>query len=132
MDALLRAACFEGFRERRKDPTQQRERGGIGRSNVTRKKKEERHRGREGGRKGGRERLTHHTDGASHKTKMPPVHPGGGGGNRNNPRRELWTKDTDLVLRDLVLRSGEVDWNKIALAIEWDSGTVTPAECRER
>eukprot|EP00903_Cladosiphon_okamuranus_P011636 g10945.t1 len=54
-----------------------------------------------------------------------------GGGNRN-PRRELWTKDTDLVLRDLVLRSGEVDWTKIAVAIEWDSGTVTPAECRER
>lgn len=55
-----------------------------------------------------------------------------GGSSNRNPRRELWTKDTDLVLRDLVLRSGEVDWTKIALAIEWDSGTVTPAECKER
>lgn len=60
---------------------------------------------------------------------MPGYPPAGGNG---APRRELWTKETDLVLRDLVLRSGEVDWNKIALAIEWDSGTVMPAECKER
>lgn len=48
------------------------------------------------------------------------------------PDGELWTKDTDLVLRDLVLRSTEVDWVQIATAIEWDSGAVTPNECRER
>ncbi|CAN0266365.1 unnamed protein product [Hapterophycus canaliculatus] len=48
------------------------------------------------------------------------------------PEGELWTKDTDLVLRDLVLRSTEVDWEQIATAIEWDSGAVTPNECRER
>ncbi|CBJ32619.1 conserved unknown protein [Ectocarpus siliculosus] len=46
---------------------------------------------------------------------------------------ELWSRDTDLVLRDLVLRSSEeINWNQIATAIEWDSGAVTPSECRER
>lgn len=48
------------------------------------------------------------------------------------PTPELWTKDTDLVLRDLVLRSGDVDWTKIAMAIEWDAGCVTASECSER
>ncbi|CAM9601138.1 unnamed protein product [Ectocarpus sp. 4 AP-2014] len=46
---------------------------------------------------------------------------------------EMWSRDTDLVLRDLVLRSSEeINWNQIATAIEWDSGAVTPSECRER
>lgn len=44
----------------------------------------------------------------------------------------MWTKDTDLVLRDLVLRSGCVDWAEIAAAIEWDAGSVAPKECYER
>lgn len=59
----------------------------------------------------------------------------GGGGLPFNGKRDgkvYWAKDTDLVLRDLVLRSAEVDWSKIATAIEWDTGTVTPEACQER
>lgn len=44
----------------------------------------------------------------------------------------MWNKDTDLVLRDLVLRQGEVDWAKIASTIEWDTGTVSAKECQGR
>ena len=53
-------------------------------------------------------------------------------GERSDPENMVWTKDTDLVLRDLVLRSGEVNWGKIATAIEWDAGTVTARECEDR
>jgi len=78
---------------------------------------------------------------------MLPGHPGGGGGGGGNyhcngngggvgvfasRRRKMWSKDTDLVLRDLVLRSVEIDWTKIASAIEWDYGAVTASECSER
>lgn len=44
----------------------------------------------------------------------------------------LWNRDTDLVLRDLVLRQAEVDWGKVASTIEWDTGDVTPEECQAR
>lgn len=44
----------------------------------------------------------------------------------------LWNKDTDLVLRDLVLRQTEVDWGKIASTIEWDTGAVSAKECKAR
>lgn len=53
-------------------------------------------------------------------------------GERSDQENMLWTKDTDLVLRDLVLRSGEIVWAKIATAIEWDAGTVTARECEDR
>lgn len=53
-------------------------------------------------------------------------------GERSDHENMLWTKDTDLVLRDLVLRSGEVNWARIATAIEWDAGTVTARECEDR
>lgn len=53
-------------------------------------------------------------------------------GERSDLENMLWTKDTDLVLRDLVLRSGEVNWARIATAIEWDAGTVTARECEDR
>lgn len=44
----------------------------------------------------------------------------------------LWNKDTDLVLRDLVLRSEVVDWVKIASTIEWDTGKNSAEECQRR
>lgn len=47
-------------------------------------------------------------------------------------KESLWTKDTDLVLRDLVLRKESVDWTKIAETIEWDTGRVTADECEAR
>lgn len=44
----------------------------------------------------------------------------------------LWNKDTDLVLRDLVLRSAIIDWVKIASTIEWDTGKNSAEECQRR
>lgn len=83
------------------------------------------HGGKGGGRAGARA--------AASKRPGPGASPSGDeSGERSDLENMLWTKDTDLVLRDLVLRSGEVDWAKIATAIEWDAGTVTARECEDR
>lgn len=85
------------------------------------------HGGKGGGKAGAR------TAGAAGKRPDPVDSPSGDeSGERSDLENMLWTKDTDLVLRDLVLRSGEVDWAKIATAIEWDAGTVTARECEDR
>ncbi|CAM9169183.1 unnamed protein product, partial [Sphacelaria rigidula] len=44
----------------------------------------------------------------------------------------LWNRDTDLVLRDLVLRSESIDWARIASTIEWDTGKNSAQECQRR
>lgn len=45
---------------------------------------------------------------------------------------DLWSRDSDLVLRDLVLRKGDKNWASIARVVECDTGMVTAEDCRER
>lgn len=45
---------------------------------------------------------------------------------------DLWSRDSDLVLRDLVLRKGDTNWASIARAVECDTGMVTAEDCKER